>query len=88
MRMKLSELRSLVVNLLEAEKPDAGPFDVGDPVFTGKYKNSKGKIKRIYNDDKDHVAVEIEPDPKGRKKNKEMQLYKIWPREETESDDE
>lgn len=79
MRIRLSELRQLVKQMLtEKSEPDAGPFETGDAITFGKYKNKKGKIKRIFNDDKDHVAVEIEPTPKGRKKNVEMGLYKIW----------
>ena len=77
-QLTLSELRTLISTLLE-NKPDAGPFEVGDDVLHGKYKNKKAKIKKIFKDDKDHVAVELEPDPKGRKKNVEMGLYKVWP---------
>jgi hypothetical protein len=83
MKISVGQLKTLLRRLVEKkEGPDAGPFSVGDLVFTGKYKNSKGKIKKIFNDEKDHVAVEVEPDPKGRKKNKEISLYKIWPRDE------
>lgn len=85
--LTLSQLRSLI---REAVKPDAGPFEVGDQIVHGHYKNKKAKIKKIYNDDKDHVAVELEPQPKGRKKNVEMGLYKIWPSvkpDESDSDD-
>lgn len=84
MKLTLKELRTIVKRVIaEGEKPDSGPFSVGDPVLSGKYKNKKGKIKKIFKDDKDHVAVEIEPTPKGRKKNIETGLYKIWPGEET-----
>lgn len=82
MFLTLGCLRQLIVTLTEA--PDSGPFDVGDDILFGKYKNKKGKIKDVFVDDKDHVAVEIEPDPKGRKKNVEMGLYKIWPKTDEE----
>ena len=84
MKISIKELRAMV---REASKPDAGPFEVGDSVVHGHYKNKKAKIKRIFNDEKDHVAVELEPDPKGRKKNVEMGLYKVWPDDDESKDD-
>lgn len=80
MKLTLKELKELIACLVES--PDAGPFKKGDSVKWGKYKNKSAKIVDIYNDDKDHVAVELEPQPKGRKKNVEMGLYKIWPDDE------
>jgi len=56
----------------------AGMFAKGDHVLFGKYKNKKGKIADIYMDDKGHPVIDIEPIPKGRKKNVTMGLYKIW----------
>ncbi len=56
----------------------AGFFNVDDPVTYGKYKNKKGIIRRLFLDEKGHPSVEIEPVPKGRKKNKVFGLYKIW----------
>jgi hypothetical protein len=53
-------------------------FAVGDPVLFGKYKNKRGIIRRVFTDEKGHPSIEIEPVPKGRKKNKVMGLYKIW----------
>lgn len=79
MKISLRRLKAFINHLMEKKEPDAGPFEVGDDVLHGKYKNKKAKIKKIFNDEKDHVAVELEPDPKGRKKNVEMGLYKIWP---------
>jgi hypothetical protein len=55
-----------------------GEFKVGDPVLFGKYKNKRGVIVRVFDDAKGHPTLEIEPVPKGRKKNKEIGLYKIW----------
>ena len=90
MKITLGELRTVIQRLIET-KPNAGPFEKGDEVKWGKYKNKSAKIVKIYNDDKDHVAVELEPQPKGRKKNVEMGLYKIWPSvksdEKSDSDD-
>lgn len=53
-------------------------FNVGDLILFGKYKNKKGRIVSIGMDPKGHPIVEIEPIPKGRKKNKVFGLYKIW----------
>lgn len=55
-----------------------GEFQVGDPILYGKYKNKRGIIIRIFDDEKGHPTLEIEPVPKGRKQNKEIGLYKIW----------
>lgn len=67
--------------LKEESTPDSGPFDVGDKVAFGKYKNKTGVIKDVYNDEKDHVAIEIEPESKSgrKKKNVHTGLYKVWP---------
>lgn len=83
MKIQLAELRLLIHRILETKNIDSGPFKSGDDVKFGKYKNKSGKIKKIFNDDKDHVAVELEPTPKGRKKNVEVGLYKIWPAEKS-----
>ncbi len=47
-----------------------GYFNVGDIVLIGKYKNSHGKIVAFGQDKWGNPTVEIEPIPKGRKKNK------------------
>ncbi len=54
------------------------PFKVGDRIFWGKYKNKIAKIVRFGKNHKGQITVEIEPIPKGRKKNKEIGLFKIW----------
>lgn len=56
----------------------SGYFSVGDVILFGKYKNKRGVVKRLFIDEKGNPSVEIEPVPKGRKKNKIMGLYKIW----------
>jgi hypothetical protein len=56
----------------------AGPFSVGDVILFGKYKNKRGRIVTFGTNHKGQATVEIEPIPKGRKKNKELGLYKIW----------
>jgi len=50
----------------------------GDPVLYGKYKNKRGLIKEFKKDEKsgDPIVV-IEPNPKGRKQDKELKLFKI-----------
>lgn len=53
-------------------------FKVGDLILYGKYKNKKGRIVGMGADPKGNPTIEIEPIPKGRKKNKVMGLYKIW----------
>ena len=59
----------------------AETFDVplGAHVFYGKYKNKKGKIIAFKRDEKGNAIVVVEPIPKGRKHNKEIQLFRIWP---------
>jgi len=53
-------------------------FEVGDIILYGKYKNKKGKVVRFGKNPRGQPTVEIEPIPKGRKKNKTMGLMKIW----------
>lgn len=53
-------------------------FEVGDLILFGKYKNKPGRIVGFGKDHKGNPTVEIEPIPKGRKKNKVMGLFKIW----------
>jgi len=55
----------------------AAYFEVGDLVAYGKYKNKKGKVVGFGLDDKGQPTVEIEPVPKGQKKNKTLTLFKI-----------
>lgn len=70
---------SVLVDLREALLTEEEiPFKVGDEVLFGKYKNKKGKIVSFGRNPKGQVTVEIEPIPKGRKKNREMGLFKIW----------
>jgi hypothetical protein len=59
-------------------KKFAAMFEVGDIILYGKYKNKKGKLVSFGKNDKGQPTIEIEPIPKGRKKNKVMGLYKIW----------
>jgi DNA topoisomerase IB len=56
----------------------ANYFKIGDPIFFGKYKNKPGKIVRFFKDGRGLPYVEVEPIPKGRKKNREMGLFNIW----------
>lgn len=61
-----------------ARRFQAAFFNVGDIILYGKYKNKKGRIVSFGKNDKGQPTVEIEPIPKGRKKNKVMGLFKIW----------
>lgn len=53
-------------------------FNLGDIVLYGKYKNKKGKVVAFGQNDKGQPTIEIEPIPKGRKKNKVLGLFKVW----------
>lgn len=55
-----------------------GYFNVGEEVLYGRWKNKRGRIVRIFTDDRGVPMIEIEPIPKGRKKNKTFSLFKIW----------
>lgn len=68
--------RSIAIAITEAAL--SLPFDVGDTILYGKYKNKKGKIVSFGTNHKGQATVTIEPIPKGRKKNKELGLFKIW----------
>jgi hypothetical protein len=54
------------------------PFKVGDVVRVGKYKNRLARVIRFSENDKGQMTVLVDPVPKGRKKTKEMGLFKIW----------
>jgi hypothetical protein len=56
----------------------AGYFSVGDAILYGKWKNKRGVIVRLFTDERGNPAVEIEPVPKGRKKNKIFGLFRMW----------
>jgi hypothetical protein len=53
-------------------------FKIGDTVLYGKYKNKKGKVVGFGEDEKGNPTMEIEPMPKGRKKNVTLGLYRMW----------
>lgn len=53
-------------------------FKVGDLILLGKFKNTQGRIVGFGEDKWGNPTVEIEPIPKGRKKNKIIGLFKIW----------
>ena len=44
----------------------------------GKFKNSKGTIVGFGEDKWGNPTVEVEPVPKGRKKNRVIGLFRIW----------
>jgi hypothetical protein len=52
-------------------------FEVGDVVTYGKYQNKRALIKSFQDDGKGNPLVELEPIPKGKKKNKTIALFKI-----------
>lgn len=64
--------------VLGSRTASTGYFQVGEEILFGKYKNKRGRILRFYIDDRGVPMVEIEPIPKGRKKNREMGLYNFW----------
>jgi hypothetical protein len=71
-------LASLVYRVAMRHLIAQGEFQVGDHILYGKYKNKRGLIVRVFNDEKGHPTLEVEPVPKGRKQNKLIGLYKIW----------
>jgi len=52
-------------------------FNVGDPIVWGKWQNKPGRIVRFLDDGKGNPLIEVEPVPKGLKKNKIMPLFRI-----------
>lgn len=52
-------------------------FNVGDVITFGKYQNKHARIVAFHDDGKGNPLVELEPLPKGRKKNKIIALFKI-----------
>lgn len=52
-------------------------FDVGDLITYGKYQNKPGRIVKFTDDGKGNPLVEVEPIPKGQKKNKTFALFKL-----------
>ena len=72
--MKAQLLREFI---LEAMVQD-NYFEVGDDILYGKWKNKRGKIVDMFVDDRGIPVIEIEPVPKGRKRNVIMGLYKVW----------
>ena len=61
-------------------------FKVGDIILMGKFKSSRGKIVDFSEDKWGNPTVEIEPIPKGRKKNRVIGLFRIWRADIRESD--
>lgn len=53
-------------------------FKVGDIVLMGKFKNTRGQIIAFGEDKWGNPTIEIEPIPKGRKKNKIIGLFRVW----------
>ncbi len=53
-------------------------FKTGDMILYGKFKSSKGKIVAFSEDKWGSPTIEVEPIPKGRKKNKIIGLFRIW----------
>ena len=52
-------------------------FSEGDVVTFGRFQNKPGKIVRLWKDERGVPMVEIEPMPKGRKKNRSFGLFRI-----------
>lgn len=56
----------------------AGYFSIGDEILYGKWKNKRGRIVAFSKDHWGNPVVEVEPIPKGRKKNKILNLFHFW----------
>lgn len=55
-----------------------GYFEPGDLVLYGKYKNKRGVVVSVGKDEKGNPFLEVEPVPKGRKKNKILRVLNVW----------
>jgi pSer/pThr/pTyr-binding forkhead associated (FHA) protein len=56
----------------------AAYLNIGDVILFGKYKNKHGKIVSFGEDQWGNPTIDVEPIPKGRKKNKTIGLYRVW----------
>lgn len=52
-------------------------FNVGDIITWGKWQNKPGRIVNFLDDGKGNPLVEVEPIPKGNRKNSTFALFKI-----------
>lgn len=52
-------------------------FKAGDYILFGKFRNKRGKVIRIFEDERGIPYIEIQPIPQGRKKNRIFGLYTI-----------
>jgi hypothetical protein len=52
-------------------------FRPGDYILFGKFRNKRGRIVRVFDDERGIPYIEVEPVPKGRKKNRTFGLYTI-----------
>lgn len=73
--MLLNELRWLIQEEIKFSLSDY--FVPGDFILFGKWKNKRGIIVDMWEDENGYPVVEIEPQPKGRKDNIVMGLFKI-----------
>ena len=61
-------------------------LDIGQPIWFGKYKNKAGIIKGFSTDKKGNPTIIVEPSPRGRKKNKTIQLFRVWKRDKNQEE--
>jgi len=78
MEMIEEEINEVISSSTLSREFDCGYFKTGDIVLFGKYKNKRGKVVSVGHDERGLPTVVIEPIPKGRKKNIEMGLFRIW----------
>ena len=52
-------------------------FKPGDYILFGKFRNKRGRVVRVFNDERGIPYIEVQPIPKGRKKNRIFGLYTI-----------
>lgn len=66
-------------HLAEENTINAKSFDinVGDPILFGKYLNKPGRITDFGTSEKGDPTVIVEPDPTGRKQEKELKLFRL-----------
>lgn len=82
-RQRMRQIKTATVRIPTAEEIEAGEleasyFNLGDTILYGKYKNHRGIIKEFKQDERGVPTAVIQPDPQGRKKDKEIGVFKFW----------
>lgn len=62
---------------MASDNPSPLSFQEGDAILYGKFQNKMGILRKLWVDERGVAMIEIEPFPKGRKKNRVMGLFRI-----------